>query len=380
MGNIVIVGAGKEGKGFAGDEFEKAGWKVTFIDRDAEVVEAMKDGYTITNYRVEGTFTRRVENYDIFLTDKAYACMPAVVEADVIALCIYPEDMQEAAEYLAPCLAQRHKTHPDKKLDILSLTNKNHYMDTIESGFVGALESDELKAWWTNNVALRDCIVRRGCNASSPKATEVTAATTLPLLIQQPIYSDLSGVEWMQLEDGIEELKDVKLFTYNSPHATTAYAGYAKGFDEINAANKDPEIAKLKDDVLEECVQGVLKSGQFSITEEQLRRFLDKPVRKERDPELISRVAIDPIRKLARGDRLVGPAVLCYESGIMPKAIVKAVAYGMAYDEPSDPAAMQIQAWIADDGIVKAVSKVIGLPEGHELTQAVANEYANIKK
>ena len=42
MYSILVVGAGKEGKGFIGETFSTEGWKVSFLDKDPKVVEAKK--------------------------------------------------------------------------------------------------------------------------------------------------------------------------------------------------------------------------------------------------------------------------------------------------------------------------------------------------
>lgn len=54
----------------------------------------------------------------------------------------------------------------------------------------------------------------------------------------------------------------------------------------------------------------------------------------------IYHVAVDPIRKLSRNDRLTGNAMFCFKHGIDPKALIKSIANGMAYDEPRDEKAM----------------------------------------
>ena len=38
MKNVVIVGAGKEGKGTFGDIFYENKWNITFIDKDENVI------------------------------------------------------------------------------------------------------------------------------------------------------------------------------------------------------------------------------------------------------------------------------------------------------------------------------------------------------
>ena len=43
MNNIVIIGAGKEGKAYLGEVYDAAKWNVTFLDKDSRVIEALKE-------------------------------------------------------------------------------------------------------------------------------------------------------------------------------------------------------------------------------------------------------------------------------------------------------------------------------------------------
>lgn len=92
MQSILVVGAGREGKGFLGETFSTDGWQVYFLDKDPEVVNALKTGkYNVTVYQENGTFKREITGYEVYGYDEEYSCLPAVLEAEVIALCLYVE-------------------------------------------------------------------------------------------------------------------------------------------------------------------------------------------------------------------------------------------------------------------------------------------------
>ena len=87
MQSILVVGAGREGKGFLGETFSTDGWQVYFLDKDPEVVNALKTGkYNVTVYQENGTFKREITGYEVYGYDEEYSCLPAVLEAEVIAL------------------------------------------------------------------------------------------------------------------------------------------------------------------------------------------------------------------------------------------------------------------------------------------------------
>ena len=92
MKNIVIIGAGKEGKAYLGEVYDGAGWHVTFLDKDNRVVESLKQSgsYCVTVLRKERTEERVITGYEIYGTDEEHSCTQRIMEADVIALCLYP--------------------------------------------------------------------------------------------------------------------------------------------------------------------------------------------------------------------------------------------------------------------------------------------------
>ena len=73
MQEIFIVGAGKIGKGFLGEVYHTAGWRLSFLDKDPEVANAMRDAgkYTVKVHETAKTYDNIVDGYDVYLTDPA---------------------------------------------------------------------------------------------------------------------------------------------------------------------------------------------------------------------------------------------------------------------------------------------------------------------
>jgi mannitol-1-phosphate 5-dehydrogenase len=374
--SVLIVGAGKEGKGNLGEIFIESGWDVSFLDKDPKVVNELKKGsYTVVKYQVDKTVEQKVAGYDVYLADSEYACLSAVEKSDIIALCLYPEDIPEAAEYLAPLIAKRAADN-GKKLSIISGTNKNHIIDKVKSDFRSFLGGVVAEKWFDDNVVVRDMIIIRSVDAESNYALSLVASVVSPQFIQQPLNVDVSDVRWLKLKDNLEQLKDIKVYTVNAPHATCAYAGYLKGYKTINEASSDPEIAKLMNAVLEEAVSGL--SGEFGVPEKEIWDFCNIPKPHTEMIDTIFRVAKDPLRKLSNNDRLTGNALFCLKHGINPSALICSIANGMAYDEKDDPSAVELQGYIRDLGIEKAVAKVCGLPQDHEIVRRVSEQCRKI--
>ena len=101
--------------------------------------------------------------------------------------------------------------HPDRKLTMISITNKNYLIPEITEDFRKYL-SDSAKEWFDSHVVVRDSIIRRSTDAESNTAIDVDTVAVNSLLIQGPVNNDFSDVEWMEVTDKIEMLKDIKVF------------------------------------------------------------------------------------------------------------------------------------------------------------------------
>ncbi|MDO4344348.1 MAG: hypothetical protein Q4C50_06045 [Eubacteriales bacterium] len=376
-GRILVIGAGREGKGYLGNVFSEGGWEVAFLDRDAAVIKALKKGsYEVMEYRAEDTRKRIVEGYTAFLADKAYGCRPAALEADVIALCLYPADIPEAIEYLLPLLKERAAHLTEKKLTIFPCTNESGQVPLIDRKLRESFEPWEI-TWYESHVALRDAVVRRPVGAVSSSSLQLEAGVVCPMLVGEPIYADFSGVPWMQTTpEDIDLLKELKVHTINCAHAATAYAGYLKGYQTIDEAAADPQIRSIRDGVLEEAVPVLAKV--YGVPLDSLWELAVFPESKEPFSDPIVRVAYDPLRKLARHDRLTANACLCLEHGVDPVNLIQSIANGLAYDASGDEKAQIMQHWIAQLGIGKAAAKVTGLSEDHPVVRRAAAAYHKI--
>lgn len=378
MGKIVIIGAGREGKGHLGIVFSEGGWEVSFLDRDPEVIEALRCGqYEVREYRAEDTGRKVVSGYKAFLTDRENSCEGEITEADVIALCLYPKDIGDAVSYILPMLERRSRRNPSRYLTMFPCTNENGLIPEIDSQIKAGLDEEGQK-WYKQKVSLVDTVVRRPVGAESSSSLKLEAGVVCPLLVGEPVYADFQGVPWVEkCSADMELLKKLKVHTINTAHAACAYAGYLKGYGMIDEAKADGEVAAIVRGVLEESVPVLAKV--YHIAERELWNLAIFPDSKDAFCDPVTRVGFDPLRKLARHDRLTENACLCLEQGIDPKNLIRSIANGMAFDAPGDAAAETIQNWILEYGIDLAVSRVTGLPTDHEVVRRVSGCWSGIK-
>ena len=274
MKNVVIVGAGKEGKGTFGDIFYENKWNITFIDKDENVINSLneKNSYIVEALYENYNEKHIIDHYHAYLIDDYTNSYESILNADVIVLALYPEDIKEALSKLKFSLQKRIKSNYEQKLTILCGTNKNHMMSKLENFLLDDLKIE--KEWYCSNVALRDMIIRRSSNSDAKDAVQLTTKIVQTLLIQSPVYFDVSKFKWFELNNNLEMMKDIKLFTYNSPHAACAYVGYKHGYQTIEEASKNKDIKTIMEACVLEAKKGILSS--FEITAEELDDFVEK--------------------------------------------------------------------------------------------------------
>jgi len=107
--DAVIFGAGNIGRGFIGQLFCESGYRVTFVDIDREIVEALN---ARGHYRLEAVFNETVESTDVgpvraVLGTDTKAVARAVAEAAVGATAVGAGALQYIASPIATGIAAR---------------------------------------------------------------------------------------------------------------------------------------------------------------------------------------------------------------------------------------------------------------------------------
>nr|WP_283248115.1 hypothetical protein [Bacillus sp. FJAT-50079] len=154
----------------------------------------------------------------------------------------------------------------------------------------------------------------------------------------------------------LQKYLERKLYITNCAHAIAAYLGYLEGYEFVQEAFADKKIYENVVAAVNESAEMLSVKYGFSWEDLQayitfvLGRFMTDGVQ---DP--ISRVARSPIRKLHPNDRLVGPALACEEFNINNQALCKGIAAAFLFDYPNDKQAIELQHYIATEGMEQAL-------------------------
>ena len=367
---IVILGAGRIGRGFVADLFAAAGYRLVLVDQSAELVAALRAAGRYTVVCAENAERRHdhvIAGYVAYTTGQHAEITRAVAAADLMAVAVFPEAFGMVAQGLLPGLAQRREDRPDATLDILLCANLSH----AAAHFRAALEaaaSEEMLAYLDGRVGLVETLVMRMV-ADPPEAERDRE----PLLVwtnglaQFPVDRRafrglLPHVPGLRPVDDIRAEETRKLYTYNMCHAALAYLGALRGHALTADCLADPGVRAEAEGALTEV--GRALQAEYGFSPEEMVRWNAGVIAQTDNPTLGDRVArhgADPRRKLKRSDRLVGPALLARARGIPPVHLARAIAAAFRFSSPDDPGAVYVRERVAAVGLPAAVTEVCEL-------------------
>jgi mannitol-1-phosphate 5-dehydrogenase len=200
--------------------------------------------------------------------------------------------------------------------------------------------------------------------AQSPDAgLDVTVESYFEWAIERPPFGgaepEIPDATWV---DDLAPYIERKLFTVNTGHATTAYHGFARGIRKLSDALDDEVVRSAVVGVLGETKQLLVAKHDFS--DEAQQAYVDKILQRFANPHLpdtVDRVGRQPLRKLSRTERLIGPAAELAERGVRPTHLLATVDAALSFDVPDDPESVELQQLLQALTAEEAAERICGL-------------------
>ncbi|RWZ49973.1 mannitol-1-phosphate 5-dehydrogenase [Labedella phragmitis] len=365
----VHFGAGNIGRGFIGLLLHEAGYEVVFADVNADLIDAITaaDSYDVHEVGAGGR-TKTVTGFRAVnsAADEA-ALIEEIATADVVTTAVGPNVLRFVAPVIAKGLLARSSGSP--RLAVMACENAISATDTLaaeirSSAGDSAVTVDE-RAVFANTA------VDRIVPGQDPAAgIDVTVETFCEWVIESTPFGGATPViPGATFVDALGPYIERKLFTVNTGHATAAYAGFAAGHQRIAEAFADPEVRDLVERVLRETSALLVAKHELDPAEQDayrekiLARFANDAL-----PDTVVRVGRQPLRKLSRDERFIGPASQLAERGMLTDDLVEAIGVALRFDAPEDPESVELQQLLADLAPAAFVERVTGLPPEHPLT------------
>ena len=363
MKKFIMYGAGNIGRGFIGQTFSDAGYKVGFIDINMEVIDALneKHEYPVNIVTTDKNEERLVKNvYGIDGKDVELVA-GEIASCDMMATAIGVNVLKFIAKPIAQGIKKRAES--GKALNIIICENLIGADEYLKGLILN--EIPELKDYVNGKVGFIEASIGR----MVPVMTEEKKAGN-PLRVYVEPYNILP-VDKAAFKDEIPlDVKNLypfspfslfierKLFMHNMSHALCSYLGFLRGYEYVYQAVNDFDIrycayrALVRSALAIAKENGVEIDGLISHAENLLFRFTNTAL-----ADTVARVGRDTKRKLGASDRLIGALKLCEKHNIDGEYICIGIAAGFLFSPDGDDSSKEVSDYAKENGVKAALDK-----------------------
>jgi mannitol-1-phosphate 5-dehydrogenase len=364
----VQIGAGNIGRGFIAQLFHESGYQIHFVDADRVLVDRLNaaDEYSIEIAARPSLPSLHISNFYAYHASDGVAVADALTRASIASISAGAKAQSAIAKMLAAALGNRLRENAPP-LNILVCENPPGVAPAFREAVRSHLDGS-LHAAFDARIAFVDTVIGRmvpvlgdAAGERDPLAVRVEPYCELPV-DGDAIVGELPEVAHLHAESPFEFWIDRKLFMHNAAHAAAAYVGHLHGHEYIHEAVVDERVRCVVEGVLNETALALSRKYDHDLSAleshagDLVSRFENSALL-----DTVERVARDPLRKLASGERFLRAAACCQVQGIEPQSLSLATAAAIRYDHSSDPSAEIVQKMLCGKGWDEVLREVCGL-------------------
>ncbi|KAI9061341.1 mannitol dehydrogenase domain-containing protein [Trametes sanguinea] len=386
----IHFGAGNIGRGFIGPLLVDSGYHVVFADVNKDIIQKLNEQNSYEVLILDEESEQRASISDVsgvVSTSDDIVQVFADPAVDLVTTAVGPQILEKIAVTIAQGLHARREADAGP-LNVIACENMINQTTTLRNHVFEHL-TDEDKAWVEENVGFANCSVDRIVPPFDPKDSAPPLDVGVEgfyewVVDEKALHRTRPDVKLkgVKLTTSLDAYIERKLFTLNCGHAITAYLGFLKGYNTIDEAIRDKDIRDtVRNALLNEGGAALRKKHNFD--EEEYRQYVEKTMERFANPRLkddIIRVGRQPLRKLAKGDRLLGPAYMAREYSLPIDNLAKGIAAAFLYEVPDDKQSVELQKKVEKEGIEEAVAEVTGFQEGSEEHRKIIEAYHALSK
>lgn len=335
----VMYGAGNIGRGFIGLLLSQSGYKVSFVDVNDTVINAMNDAhrYPVDILLEEGVKEEWAENIDCVDGKDPEAVASAIAAADVMATAVGVNILKFIAAPIAGGLKKRWAEGNMTPFNIIICENLIGADKVLHDLIAGNLSEEEVKHL-DSLVGFVEASIGRMVPVQTPEMQKgnplrvcVEAYDRLPL-DKAAVKGDFPPIKNVIWYTPFEFYIERKLFIHNMGHAMTAYLGDLLGCEYIWQAIENPTVELMVIRAMTASAIALAKrhdgdtADLFAHVQDLIRRFANRGL-----GDTVKRVGGDIRRKLSPGDRLVGALKMCKEQNVDTIYIEAAIAAALMF-------------------------------------------------
>lgn len=364
----VHFGAGNIGRGFVGLLLNEGGYDLVFSDVAAPLVDAINgvSRYTVHEVGEGGKDTVVTGFRAINSATHPDEVIEEIAGANVVTTAVGPTILKFVAPHIVAGLALRDPSSPP--LQIMACENAINATDLLREEIV-ALAGDAWDALAGRAVFANTAVDRIVPAQPDGGGVDVTVEPFYEWAIERlPFGDDPPRIPGAHFVDDLAPYIERKLFTVNTGHAATAYFGARAGDETIADALADEATAARVAATLEET--SALLAAKHGLDPADLAAYRETILRRFRNPALpdtVWRVGRQPLRKLSRHERFVGPAAEAAERGLAVDSLVDAMGAALAFEDAEDAQSVDLQRLLREQDAASVTASVTGLDPAHPL-------------
>lgn len=314
MSKIMIIGAGKTGRGYLARLLKESDKEICFVDKDAVLVQKLEEKKSFLIHffgKVREDFM--VKDYTAVTWENA-----DFMEVSLILVSVGGTNLIDVGTALKEKLSKGHH------YDIITCENSSHPAQVLEDSIGKGFD-----------ISVSESTVF--CTTIETEGTELDInSENYPYLqcnadLLPGFVSDMPGI---RPQKNFGDFLTRKLYTYNAASCVLAYLGAVKGYTDYRDAGKDPEILEKLDRNYEMTnkvlceVFGYDPKDQDEFAALSRAKFTSQMI-----VDTIDRNAREPQRKLQDKERIIGPMKLICEHGMVPDVLIETAAAALLYNK-----------------------------------------------
>lgn len=377
----IHFGAGNIGRGFIGQLLYQSGYEICFVDVNQSIIN---DINKLKKYRIklvgDNPKSIEVKNISAVNSNDIDLVVEKIIQADIITTALGANILK----YIAPVIAKgisKRIIENKQPLNIIACENmigaSSKLKELVYSNF-DKLEIRELKKYigFPNSAVDRIVPIQ---NNEEKLLVETEEFFEWDVDISE-IVGEKPNITGITYVNDLQAYIERKLFAVNATHAAIAYLGYIDGKKTIYEATKSKKVMDIVEQVTQETGQLLVQKYNFDLIKHQnyikmiIQRFSNKYISDD-----IVRVARSPIRKIGKNERLVAPAKQLLLYDIEPQALSMVIAAALHFKNEQDAEAKELQLFIQENDVQKALEKYSNLVREDTLTQMIIKKYKELE-
>ncbi|KAJ7117477.1 mannitol dehydrogenase C-terminal domain-containing protein [Mycena epipterygia] len=397
----IHFGAGNIGRGFIAPLLSQSGYHVVFTDVDKGLIDAINEEKAYDVHILDSNAEDGEKQVEEIIHVKGVLS----TNDDIIREIEHPKLKVITTavglpilDKIAPTLAKGIKARRaagGKAINIIACENAIGATAQLAEKVRAHLDPEDA-AYAAQHVGFANCSVDRIVPPFNPEdhgsesMLDVGVEEFFEWIVEGPALKGGDGrstgaldvpIEGMTLTDNLSAYNERKLFTLNAGHAITAYLGYLKGLRTVDESIADPDVATVVRGALHgEAGAALCRKHKFD--EKEHGAYIEKIVARFQNAAVkddVVRVGRQPLRKLGRGDRLVGPARMCTEYGIGVRHLATGIAAALWYENEEDEQSVEMRKAIKDKGLEQYVAELTGFEDSSDAHTHIIKSYKELE-